>query len=96
MPEHVERVRREGLRLSSTEGETVVRPTILHLFEVQTLFRSPLDVVFLCVTSYDTDWVTAMIAPYLAPSGFVVPMQNGMNEERIAAQVGESARWASC
>lgn len=89
-PEHVEHVRREGLRLRSTEGEVVVRPAILHLHDVQSLFRRPLDLVFLCVKSYDTDWATAMIASYLSPEGFVVSMQNGMNEERVAAQVGWS------
>ncbi|MGZ8231656.1 MAG: ketopantoate reductase family protein [Burkholderiales bacterium] len=87
-PEHVERVKRDGLRLRSTEGETIVRPAILHLHEVQSLFRRPLDVVFLCVKSYDTAWATAMISSYLSPAGFIASMQNGMNEERIAAHIG--------
>ena len=87
-PEHVERVRREGLRIRSIEGEAVVHPPILHLHEVQSLHKRPIDAAFLCVKSYDTDWATAMIAPYLAAAGFVVSLQNGVNEERIAARVG--------
>ena len=89
-PEHVERVRREGLRLRSTDGDLTVRPQILHLSDVQGLSRRPLDAVLLCVKSYDTDWATAMIAPYLNAGGYVASLQNGINEERIAARVGWS------
>ena len=33
-------------------------------------------------------WATALIAPYLSPEGFVVWLQNCLNEERIAGIVG--------
>ena len=38
--------------------------------------------------SYDTAWATTMIAQYLAPDGFMVSLQNCMNEETIAGVVG--------
>jgi 2-dehydropantoate 2-reductase len=38
--------------------------------------------------SYDTEWATHLIRPYLAPDGYVVSLQNCINEERIAAIVG--------
>ena len=38
--------------------------------------------------SYDTLWATALIAPYLSEQGFVVSLQNCMNEETIAGVVG--------
>src|SRR5438046_8281287 len=38
--------------------------------------------------SYDTEWATLMIRQYLAPSGYVVSLQNCINEERIAGIVG--------
>src|SRR5262249_34721661 len=40
------------------------------------------------VKSYDTEWATRFIAQYLAPDGYVVSLQNCMNEERIAGIVG--------
>ncbi len=45
-------------------------------------------VAFVCTKSYDTVWATALISQYLAPDGFVVSLQNGINEERIAGVVG--------
>jgi 2-dehydropantoate 2-reductase len=38
--------------------------------------------------SYDTAWATMLIAQYLAPDGYVVSLQNCMNEETIAGIVG--------
>lgn len=87
-PENVDCIKREGLRVDGTDLERVARPAALHLHEVQGLARKPIDAAFLCVKSYDTQWAAAMIAPYLAPNGFIVSMQNGMNEETIAAIVG--------
>jgi 2-dehydropantoate 2-reductase len=40
------------------------------------------------VKSYDTELETKMIRPYLAADGFVVSLQNCLNEERIAHLVG--------
>jgi 2-dehydropantoate 2-reductase len=86
--ENVERIRRQGLRLRDTRGEQVARPAVLHVSEVGKFAARPLDVVFLCVKSYDTPRASALIAPYLAPDGCIVSMQNGMNEEHIALVVG--------
>jgi 2-dehydropantoate 2-reductase len=87
-PEHVEQVKRTGLRLTGTQGDRLAHPTILHLHEVQSLWRQNLDLVFLCVKSYDTGWAATMIAAYLVAEGCIVSMQNGMNEDAIAAVVG--------
>ena len=38
--------------------------------------------------SYDTAWAAMLIRQYLAPDGFVVSLQNCMNEETIAGVVG--------
>jgi 2-dehydropantoate 2-reductase len=38
--------------------------------------------------SYDTAWATTLIRQYLAPDGYVVSLQNCMNEETIAGIVG--------
>ena len=38
--------------------------------------------------SYDTAWATMLVRQYLAPDGYVVSLQNCMNEETIAGIVG--------
>src|SRR5580704_12830158 len=90
-PEHVEAVRAEGLDITglTPEEHILARPKILHLTEVQGFAKQkPIDIAFICMKSYDTEWATAMIRQYLAPDGFVVSLQNCINEERIAALVG--------
>jgi 2-dehydropantoate 2-reductase len=90
-PEHVETVRANGLELygMTEEERCTVRLPILHLTEVQSFIRSaPIDIAFVSVKSYDTEWATTMIQQYLAPGGFVVSLQNCINEERIAGIVG--------
>ena len=90
-PEHVEYVRKHGLQLSGVtpqETHSIAVP-ILHITDVQRLIRErPVDIAFICVKSYDTEWATQLIKPYLAPHGYVVSLQNCINEERIAAIVG--------
>jgi 2-dehydropantoate 2-reductase len=90
-PEHVEAMRRDGLQLSGlTAAERHTVPVnALHLTEVQGLVRQkPIDVAIVSVKSYDTEWATLLIRQYLAPDGFVVSLQNCINEERIAQHVG--------
>lgn len=90
-PEHVESMRANGLQLSGvTEAERhSIKVKALHVCEVQALIKErPFDIAFICVKSYDTEWATLLIRPYLAPDGFVVSLQNCINEERVAAHVG--------
>jgi 2-dehydropantoate 2-reductase len=90
-PEHVEAIRARGLALSgmAEEDNVTVQVPAMHLTEVQSFARGrPVDIAIVSVKSYDTVWATAMIAQYLAPGGFVVSLQNCINEERIAGVVG--------
>jgi 2-dehydropantoate 2-reductase len=90
-PEHVEYIRKHGLQLSGfTPEETCsVKARALHIADVQQLTREkPVDIAFICVKSYDTEWAAHLIKPYLAPDGFVVSLQNCINEERLAAILG--------
>jgi 2-dehydropantoate 2-reductase len=87
-PEHVEAMKKVGLRLSGTCGEHVVPVKALHIHEVQSL-REPFDAVFIAVKSYDTEWAAAMaVANLRRPDGVVVDFQNGINDERVAAVAG--------
>jgi 2-dehydropantoate 2-reductase len=87
-PEHVEAMKKVGLRLSGTCGEHVVPVRALHLHELQGV-DAPFDAVFLAVKAYDTDWAGQLAGQYLKqPDGVVVDFQNGINDERVAAVVG--------
>jgi len=90
-PEHVEAMRAHGLQLSgmSPEERHAIRVNAIHITEVQQFCKQrPIDIAFVCVKSYDTEWATHLIKPYLAPDGFCVSLQNSINEERIAGIVG--------
>src|SRR6476619_2852943 len=89
--DNVEAIRKNGLELSgmTEEEKQVSHPKTLHMHEVATLAKqAPVDIAFMCMKSYDTEWATQLIKPYLAPGGYVVSLQNCINEERIAAIVG--------
>ncbi len=90
-PEHVEYMREHGLQLSgmTPQEKHSVKVNALHITDVQRFCKErPVDIAFICVKSYDTEWATYLIKPYLAPDGYVVSLQNCINEERIAAIVG--------
>src|SRR5438270_4605564 len=90
-PEHIETIRRHGLAIEGVTEEEYVcaKPKTMHLTEVQDLAKhKPIDIAMVAVKSYDTEWATMLIAQYLAPDGYVVSLQNCMNEERIAGIVG--------
>jgi 2-dehydropantoate 2-reductase len=90
-PEHVEKMRRDGLHIShaTTDEAFTTKVRALHLTEAQQLSKeAPVDIAFVCMKSYDTAWATMLIRQYLAPGGFVVSLQNCMNEETIANVVG--------
>jgi 2-dehydropantoate 2-reductase len=91
-PENVEAIRSRGIELDGVTPEekfTVTQAKTMHLTEVQSLSKQrPIDIAFVSVKSYDTEWATMLIKPYLAPDGFVVSLQNCVNEEKIAGVVG--------
>jgi 2-dehydropantoate 2-reductase len=90
-PEHVEHMREHGLRVTHAKdvAEFTVPVRALHVTDAQGLSKEkPVDIAFVCMKSYDTAWATMMIRQYLAADGFVVSLQNCMNEETIAGVVG--------
>ncbi|MFT5174905.1 MAG: 2-dehydropantoate 2-reductase [Gammaproteobacteria bacterium] len=87
-PEHVNAINREGMHLGGSQGEHIVRARAMHIHEVQGFVRKPIDIAIICTKSYDTEWAARMIKQYLKPEGYIVSMQNGINEERIAGVVG--------
>ena len=86
--EHVDHINAQGIRLTDPLGSVVVPVKAMHLHEVQSFIRDPVDIAFVCTKSYDTAWTTQMIKPYLRDGGCVVSVQNSLNEHEIAAIVG--------
>ena len=88
--EHVKSINEHGYRISGYVDVVERVPAIVpedlpaHVAE-----RGQLGMVVLAVKAMDTESATEMIAPFLAPDGFIVSYQNGLNEERIAAIVGK-------
>lgn len=87
-PEHVDAIKRHGLRFSGTLGEYTVAVPALHIHEVQSLAHRPIDIAFICTKLYDTEWATMLVRQYLSADGYVVTLQNSVVEERVAAIVG--------
>jgi 2-dehydropantoate 2-reductase len=90
-PEHVEHMRKHGLRVTHAmkEPEFTVPVRALHVTDAQQLAKEkPTDIAFVCMKSYDTAWAATLIKQYLAPDAYVVSLQNCMNEEAIASVVG--------
>jgi len=90
-PQHVETMRAKGLRISHIRDvpEFTTKVRALHVTDAQQLAKEkPIDIAFVCMKSYDTQWATQLISQYLSPNGFIVSLQNCMNEETIAGVVG--------
>ena len=103
-PDHVEAMRKIGLRRSGTCGEHLIPVRALLIQELQSV-AEPFDAVFISVKSYDTEWAVALGLQYLKkPDGVIVDFQNGINDERVAARSasrsaarrGTSTRWWRC
>ncbi len=89
-PEHVEHIRKHGLRVTHARdvedfgsGARAARHG-----RAEACKGGAGDIAFVCMKSYDTAWATTLIRQYLAPDGYVVSLQNCMNEETIAGIVG--------
>lgn len=87
-PAHVEAIRAGGVRIQLPDEELHVELDAHHVCDLATLRRT-FDVVLLAAKSPDTRWMTELVRPYLADDGVVVGLQNGMNDDDIAAIVGE-------
>jgi 2-dehydropantoate 2-reductase len=85
-PEHVDAIKRDGLKLSGTRGEHTARPEALHVGDAWRV--GEIDLLILGVKAYDNDWALALLEPYFGPAAVVLSAQNGVNEERIGARVG--------
>ncbi len=82
--EHVAAINADGLRIEGPVEEHTVSATAIP----PDALPDGLGAVLLAVKAHHTAAAVAHLAPRLAPDGFVVSLQNGFNEETIAAAVG--------
>jgi 2-dehydropantoate 2-reductase len=89
--EHVEAIRRDGLRLETPEGIAVARPRALHLHELHLLRRrgeTPAAFGILSAKLYDTAWAAQLLASLLPAGVPVLTLQNALVEELVGAIAG--------
>ena len=86
-PEQVEMIRSRGIAVTGPHDPFEAKPPALHVHELQRL-GADFDIAFIAMKAYDTAWATHLIRPYLSAEGFVVSLQNCLNEETIAGIVG--------
>lgn len=90
--EHVARMKDPGLQLSGlTEPENF--SVICRAMTTDELPPpgqiAPFDIIFIAVKSFDTKAAAERMKPYLAaPAGFMVSLQNGINEPTVVGVVG--------
>ncbi|MEW1835712.1 2-dehydropantoate 2-reductase N-terminal domain-containing protein [Microbacterium sp. NPDC079995] len=81
---HVTAIRERGLRVTGAAGDRVGWVPAFGLDDAP----AELGAVLLAVKGQATGAAMAWIAPRLAEDGFVVSMQNGLNESEIAEAIG--------
>jgi len=81
--EHAEAIRRNGLQIAGKSDFTVNVP----VYSPDSV-PAPLQVLLLAVKTLHTREALEPLVPLLSPDGYVVSMQNGLEEAKIAALVG--------
>ena len=89
--EHVEACRITGLKITGPVETFTVKVPAMTPAEVQGQYRC----IVLAVKAQATEAALQQLTPHLAPDGFVLSAQNGLNEIAIARAVGE-ARTMGC
>lgn len=84
--EHVDAMNRNGLTIRDPRGGDFTVPVkATHIDDL----HEPLEVVFLATKTQHTRSAMEKIAPLLQEDGYVVSLQNGINEYVIAEYIGE-------
>ena len=82
---HLHAIKTRGLRVRSSDGDFELAPSVTD----DPHDIGPCSYVIVCVKSFDTETVAAMVKPLLGAQTAVVSLQNGVdNEEKFAARIG--------
>lgn len=83
--DHLRAIREKGLRVKSTTGEFTLRVKATDTPSDV----GPVDLVLLCVKTYDTENALKKVRPLIGDRTVILSLQNGVdNAERIGAAVG--------
>ena len=85
--EHVETMRKSGLRASGTQDDFTVEVNAHHLSDALQL-PGEFDIGFLAMKSYDTEWSAHFLKRLVKDDGVIVSSQNCMNDRLVASIVG--------
>lgn len=83
-PDHIDAINATGLTIEGPVASFTVKAAAVCPDDLPTL----LGAVLLAVKSQHTEEALDSISPRLSPDGFVVSLQNGLNEPQIAQRVG--------
>ncbi len=92
---HVSAINEKGLEITGPVDAFVVRAPAVTPEGVPSRVTAPLHAVLLAVKAHHTEGAVEELAPMLADNGFVVSVQNGLNERVIARRIG-SRRTIGC
>lgn len=91
--QHVECIRRVGLRVQSVEGEFTTHPRAIHLDELTDYGTA--DLVIVAGKSFDTRMLALLAREQLHETTVVMSAQNGMNDSAVGDIVGPE-RMVAC
>ena len=83
--DHVAAIAKDGLQITGPIEEFRVKAPASTPSDLKGRF----DTVFLCTKAPDTPGALEALGPFVAEDGCVVSLQNGLNEQVIAAKLGE-------
>ena len=83
--EHVRVINERGLTIEGIRGTFTVPAKAIHPRDLQ----GPLQTVIIAVKALHTETAARQMLPHLADDGYIVSLQNGLNEETIASVVGK-------
>lgn len=84
--DHVAEINAGGLRITGPVDEFVAHAPAFTPDGVKGVW----DMIFLCVKAHHTKAACVLLAPHLASDGYVLSLQNGLNELEIADVVGRA------
>ena len=84
VPEHVAAIRTQGLRITGPVEEFVIAAPAFQPAELSGTWQR----IFLAVKAQHTQTATRALTPHLAQDGYVLSLQNGLNETIIQRIVG--------
>ena len=84
---HVAEMNKTGLVLKDQFADQPVRARAIQLDELNARHGAP-DLVLLCVKSFQTTEFLRSMAPHLDEGSTIVSLQNGINEEYLASEIG--------